>query len=85
MGPGAPPEFTDLLHGLLAKNPAERISWPQLRVHPYWQASLDFLDLPPEPRMARFLEDSRLARRVADTRQVMSLPLRCFKHKELRV
>ena len=79
MGAGAPYEFTDLLHGLLAKNPAERISWPQLRVHPYWQASLDFLDLPPEPGMARFLEDSGLAKRVADARQVMSCPLGCIK------
>ena len=33
--------------------------------------------------MARFLEDSGLARRVADSRQVMSLPFRCSKHEGL--
>eukprot|EP00798_Chlamydomonas_sp_ICE-L_P014436 gene14436-20443_t len=53
--PGISPDFTDLLNRLLDKNPATRISWKELVVHPFWQAQLQPMDMPEEPALQAFL------------------------------
>ena len=52
---GASPELQDLVAGMLCKNPAQRLQWPQLCGHPFWHAHLPLLPLPPQPDFEAFL------------------------------
>jgi serine/threonine-protein kinase ULK4 len=36
--PGFSSEFNDLVSKLLKKDPIERITWPELKRHPFWTA-----------------------------------------------
>ena len=37
--PGFSAEFNDLVSKLLEKDPIKRITWPELRRHPFWSAN----------------------------------------------
>lgn len=37
--PGFSSEFNDLVGKLLEKDPIKRITWPELRKHPFWAAT----------------------------------------------
>jgi len=52
--PGKPqgPEFQDLLHRLLAKDPAQRIGWEELRTHRFWRQPIRTLPLPRSQRLS---------------------------------
>ena len=59
--------FLDLLGALLCKDPVQRLCWPQLREHPFWEASLlpRAAAMPPQP-----LFEARLAQRRRDPSHV---------------
>lgn len=61
------PEFADLVQRLLVKDPVHRISWPKLRVHPFWRVATKELPLPEQPAFDHFLRQRRAG-------EVVSLP-----------
>uniref|UniRef100_A0A7S0S6G9 Protein kinase domain-containing protein n=1 Tax=Chlamydomonas leiostraca TaxID=1034604 RepID=A0A7S0S6G9_9CHLO len=69
--PGASPEFSDLIMRLLDKNPATRIGWRELVNHPFWQAKLQWLEIPPEPALEAFIRQYNLAPFGTDPRASM--------------
>lgn len=49
--------FNDLLAGLLQKDPVKRISWENLRDHPFWSPfDVAALSIPPQPHFENFLK-----------------------------
>ncbi|KAJ9520906.1 hypothetical protein QJQ45_014112 [Haematococcus lacustris] len=70
--PGSSPEFTHLLSRLLDKNPATRIGWQELAVHPFWQAKLSWLAMPAEPALEQFISKFNLAPGNKDARASMA-------------
>ena len=44
--PGLSATFHDLLKKLLEKDPVSRISWDQLRKHPFWESEIPERELP---------------------------------------
>ena len=48
--------FNDLLFKLLEKDPLRRISWEQLRKHPFWESEIDQRDLPPQPQFDLYIK-----------------------------
>jgi serine/threonine-protein kinase ULK4 len=63
----ASPPFADLVHRLLVKDPAHRISWPELRQHPFWRVPTKELPLPEQAAFEHFLRQRRAG-------EVLSLP-----------
>lgn len=59
------PEFADFVQRLLVKDPAHRISWPELRVHPFWRVPTKELPLPEQPAFDHFLQQRRAAEAVS--------------------
>ena len=59
--PGFSPEFNDLVSKLLEKDPLKRISWPELRKHPYWSIQTPLfvfkrgLVYPEQPQFDKYL------------------------------
>lgn len=49
-----------LLQRLLDKNPATRMRWGELLVHPFWQVQFPSLDMPPEPAFEAFIRKNNL-------------------------
>ncbi|GAQ82018.1 Serine-threonine protein kinase FUSED [Klebsormidium nitens] len=59
------PEFADLVQRLLVKDPVHRISWPELRVHPFWRVPTKELPLPEQPAFDHFLRQRRAGEAVS--------------------
>lgn len=53
---GFSPEFHDLLNKLLEKDPLTRISWEQLRKHPFWEEELPHRTLPKQPQFDHYIK-----------------------------
>ena len=58
-------EFNQLLTDLLEKDPAQRISWPELLSHPFWGSAFVGVEamLPEQPHYDRYLRDRGVAQR----------------------
>ena len=61
---GTSPVLVDLVSKLLEKDPAKRIGWSEVRVHPVWRVPLHERKLPAQPAFEAFLRKSRLAAAV---------------------
>ena len=63
--PEASAGFNQLLADLLAKDPSQRISWPELLSHPFWGSSFVGLEamLPEQPHYDRYLHERGVAQR----------------------
>ena len=48
-------EFNDLIVKLLEKDPVQRISWEQLRKHPFWDYEIAPRQLPEQPVFDEYL------------------------------
>uniref|UniRef100_A0A7S3R0S0 Protein kinase domain-containing protein n=2 Tax=Dunaliella TaxID=3044 RepID=A0A7S3R0S0_DUNTE len=70
--PGASPQFASLCSRLLDKNPATRIKWHELIVHPFWQVCMTALSMPPEPALEAFVKAYKLAPADANPRASMA-------------
>ena len=57
---GFSPEFQDLLTKLLEKDPLRRISWEQLRKHPFWEEELPQRNLPSQPQFDTYIKSKGL-------------------------
>jgi len=57
---GFTPEFQDLLIKLLEKDPLRRISWEQLRKHPFWEEELPKRPLPKQPQFDNYITSKGL-------------------------
>jgi len=54
-------EFQDLVSRMLDKNPATRITWPEVAAHPFWGCPIQVpASMPPEPALDAFLRRHRL-------------------------
>ena len=49
--------FYDLLTKLLEKDPLQRISWEQLRKHPFWESEIEQRVLPPQPHFDAYIKN----------------------------
>lgn len=58
---GASPEFADLIKRLLDKNPATRMTWHEMRAHPFWQFTMSPVTMPAEPALQNFIQRYNLA------------------------
>jgi serine/threonine-protein kinase ULK4 len=54
--PGFSDSFHDLLNKLLEKDPLRRISWEQLRKHPFWEEEIPIKPLPQQPQFDNFIK-----------------------------
>ena len=61
---GTSPALVGLVSKLLEKDPAKRIGWSEVRVHPVWRVPLHERKLPAQPAFEAFLRKSRLAAAV---------------------
>ncbi|KAJ0979715.1 hypothetical protein J5N97_015189 [Dioscorea zingiberensis] len=50
--------FSNLINCLLAKDPAERVQWPELCEHSFWRTKFSSVPLPPQPAFANMLQPS---------------------------
>lgn len=48
--------FHDLLSKLLEKDPLRRISWEQLRKHPFWESEIFQRTLPKQPQFDKYIQ-----------------------------
>jgi len=48
--------FHDLLTKLLEKDPLRRISWDQLRKHPFWEEEIPHKRLPTQPQFDKYIK-----------------------------
>ncbi|KAK9809997.1 hypothetical protein WJX72_003108 [[Myrmecia] bisecta] len=71
--PGASAEFTDLVMRLVDKNAASRMTWQEMRTHPFWQCSFPVLPIPAEPMLEAFIQANGLAA-SAQMPQAMGMP-----------
>lgn len=53
---GFSPTFHDLLSKLLEKDPLRRISWEQLRKHPFWEDEIPQRTLPKQPQFDKYIK-----------------------------
>lgn len=55
--PGNPSRpFVNLINSLLMKDPAERIQWPELCGHAFWETKVNLVSLPPQPAFDDMIE-----------------------------
>lgn len=75
---GASPAFTELLEGILRKNPAERMDWTAISRHRFWKVSLTEYPLPPQPSWEKYILSRRPANPVVNPEQKVSSRLEVF-------
>jgi serine/threonine-protein kinase ULK4 len=65
--PDVSQQLNDLLEKLLRKDPIERIQWPELIVHPFWNFTVRLLELPPQPHF-----DSWVQKRIEEKNKLLA-------------
>ncbi|CAD7695464.1 unnamed protein product [Ostreobium quekettii] len=58
--PGCSASFVELVHGLLDKNPATRLSWKDMVTHPFFHFRMTPVDMPPEPVFDEYVKRHKL-------------------------
>jgi serine/threonine protein kinase len=67
--PGSTTEFADLLQCLLTKDPGQRMRWADLVGHPFWNAPLDLLEVPPQAAWDDYMATRDLQNQAAAANQ----------------